>query len=156
MSTSNAAGASALTAAQHLHEFLLRAEYFPNEMARPSAFSLADGRAGETLFLAECQRVGLESRVELRNAVSDLLNALEHTPMHWGFMSGLTGILWTLRCLQQNPHVDDSRLDLISFEDTEGLILQALSRNLQSDYDLVGGLVGIGGECQDSCRMNCY
>lgn len=97
-----------------------------------SSPALARGRAGIALLLAYSGEEEAAS-AWLECAIDEVANSVLDTSLHAGF----TGIAWAVEHLR-SPGTEDSN------EAIDEALLEALSQPWRGDYDLVGGLVGIG------------
>jgi class I lanthipeptide synthase len=120
--------------------------------ARRTAFqsSLAGGQAGQALFYAY---LALQSSDEpLADRAAGLLDQaadeLANTPMYPSLYAGFPGVAWTMEHLQgilfEVPDEEDGEQEDPFLEIDEALLGPLERSPWQGEYDLIGGLSGLG------------
>src|SRR6185436_3047397 len=116
--------------------------------------SLAGGQAGLALFHGYLSRAaGDEAQAELsEERLGEAIEALASTPMSAGLYSGFTGIAWAAEHLgrvlaaEETEEPSDEEGDEDFNEEIDEAVLGLLNRSPWRDqYDLISGLVGLGG-----------
>ncbi|MFL6194203.1 MAG: lanthionine synthetase C family protein [Thermoanaerobaculia bacterium] len=108
--------------------------------------SLAGGTAGQAVFYTYLAlHTGDEAAADRAAALLDAAaEELATTPMPPSFYSGFSGVAWAMehlkgRLFEDDPDGDDPVLDI-----DEALIAPLSRPNWPGEYDLVGGLIGVG------------
>jgi lantibiotic modifying enzyme len=103
--------------------------------------SLSGGTAGLAIFCAYLSRVGLDTDENAVQFLEQALRSISTTPMDPSFYGGFTGIAWAAAQLEEQ--LLDSDED--PTEAIDEALIDYLSRSpWMDDYDLIGGLIGIG------------
>jgi lantibiotic modifying enzyme len=118
--------------------------------ARPEravAASLAGGQAGEALFYAYLALHTSDAAAADRAA--DLLDqaaeALASTPLPPSLYGGFPGVAWTMEHLRGRLFEEEMEGDEDPLQEIDEALLAPLSRSpWPGEYDLIGGLVGLG------------
>ncbi|HEX9941629.1 MAG TPA: lanthionine synthetase C family protein [Thermoanaerobaculia bacterium] len=119
---------------------------FPEENVYGRQASLAGGTAGQALFYAylalhTSEEEAAERAVErLDRAAEDLAN----TPMAPSFYSGFPGVAWVMEHLQGRLFEDGAEGEDPLQEIDEALLAPLGHSPWMGEYDLIGGLVGLG------------
>ena len=104
-------------------------------------FSLSGGTAGLAIFCAYLSRAGLDTDENAVQFLEQALLSVSTTPMDPSLYGGFTGIAWATALLE--GQLVDSDED--PNEAIDEALLDYLNRSPWiDDYDLIGGLVGIG------------
>jgi lantibiotic modifying enzyme len=112
----------------------------PGETASPE---LADGAAGLAVFydyLSMCRRSAAEGAISARH-LNCALREAGGTRLPAGLFSGVAGIAWAAQRIQRG-HTPGAALGESPID--AALIAYAGRRPWRGDYDLIGGLVGLG------------
>src|SRR4051812_14446556 len=103
--------------------------------------SLAGGSAGLAVYYAYLARSGFADECTAMECVENAMDAVSAVPMGSSLHGGITGLAWAMAHLR-GWLVDD---DDDATAEVDKLLLKHLERQpWRGDYDLIGGLVGIG------------